>query len=158
MLMLTKMVAVFRPGSWSCGRNTDIAVAGRTAALAVRALISNHREAHLQCTQRVTCPFLGFRGAGPLKGTAAFSGGLFQRQPQALGALSKRQAFYFTPRRKKVSSDSFDHFRSFMLIPRTLDSFLICPSHVFLIYPCSCSEQTFGVILGSFSSQPTSSP
>lgn len=65
MLLLTKMVAVFRPGSWSCGRNTDIPIAGRTAALAARALISNHREAHPQCTSRVTCPSLGFRGAGP---------------------------------------------------------------------------------------------
>lgn len=44
LLMPTKTVAVFRSGSWSCGRNTDIPGAGRTADLAVRALLSNRSE------------------------------------------------------------------------------------------------------------------
>lgn len=44
------MVAVFRTGSLSRGRNTDIAVAGRTAAVAVRAGFSN-LEARLDRAQ-----------------------------------------------------------------------------------------------------------
>lgn len=43
------MVAVFRPGSLSSGRNTDIPGTGRTAARAVRAGLSNHPVAHPLC-------------------------------------------------------------------------------------------------------------
>lgn len=43
-LLPTKMVAVFRSGSWSCGRSTDIPGTSRTAASAVRALLSNRPE------------------------------------------------------------------------------------------------------------------
>lgn len=79
--MLTKMVAVFRPGSWSCGRNTDIPVAGQTAALAARALLSNHHQVHPFALRRTRDPLLGgvSRGGGAL---------LKEPLPPFLGACS----------------------------------------------------------------------
>lgn len=66
LLTPTKMVAAFRPGSWSCGRNTDIPVAGPTAARVVRALLSNCAAASPGAPAGVRDPlWAGFREAAP---------------------------------------------------------------------------------------------
>lgn len=90
----TRMVAVFRPGCLSSGRNTDIPGPGRSATVGRARILQTTRRHAQRCAadRHVTPAWAGLwgTGRGPLKGTLT---SLFKPVGQAL---------YFTPQRKKV--------------------------------------------------------